>query len=203
MSWGIESERLDNINPKMNQIEKILRNRVLHMKMGELVYLSLIYYFWGFQMLLFAIGIAFGVQMVLEIINYVEHYGLRRKEIAPGKYERVGLQHSWNASYALNNVLYFRLARHSDHHETGSKPYQALQNSEQSPQLPFSYSVAFILSMDPKLWFEIMDPLVEIYQEQKRQPTEAEKLACQIKARKAVWEAAIRAMVILTIASLF
>lgn len=75
------------------------------MKLGELVYLGVVYYFWGFRMLCFAILFGFLLQISLEIINYVEHYGLRRKEIAPGKYERVNISHSWNSSHSMSNVL--------------------------------------------------------------------------------------------------
>ena len=96
------------------------------MKLGELIYLGVVYYVWGFSILCYAIFSGFLVQLTLEIINYVEHYGLRRKEVSPGKYERVNPSHSWNSAFTLNNMLSFRVPRHSDHHETGSKPYQAL-----------------------------------------------------------------------------
>ena len=69
--------------------------------MRELVYLSAIYYSWGFQMLCFAIGIAFGVQMVIKIINYIEDYSLRRKEIALGKTQ------DWLVA-TLECILYFK-----------------------------------------------------------------------------------------------
>ena len=96
------------------------------MKLGELVYLSLIYYFWGFKLLCFSVLLGLLLQLGLEIINYIEHYGLRRKEIGPGKYERVNVTHSWNSSLSVDSFMKFRRPRHSDHHETGSKPYQAL-----------------------------------------------------------------------------
>lgn len=59
----------------------------------------------------------------LESINYIEHYGLRRKEISPGVYEPVDIRHSWNAPHRLSNYLLFKLQRHSDHHENPYKPY--------------------------------------------------------------------------------
>ena len=125
--WKIEVERVEKQHgPEVSFLLKVLLNQVFLMKLGELVYLSAICYFWGWKILLFAIVLGFLLQCTLEIINYVEHYGLRRKEIAPGKYERVNTSHSWNSSHTLANILEFRLPRHSDHHETGSKPYQAL-----------------------------------------------------------------------------
>ena len=165
-SWSIERQRLEKINPDMPWLVKTLRNRVLRMKIQEGLFLSAIYCFWGWNMVGFAFIKAFSTQIFMEITNYVQHYGLRRKEIASGKYERTDTRHSWNASYTLNNVLFFRIARHSDHHETGGKPYQTLQNCTTSPQLPFSMTVAIMLSFNSKVWFEIMDPLVHIYQEE-------------------------------------
>ena len=75
------------------------------MKLGEVIYLGAVYYFWGFKIFCFAIVFGFLLQCTLEIINYVEHYGLRRKEISPGKYERVNINHSWNSSHTIANVL--------------------------------------------------------------------------------------------------
>lgn len=59
----------------------------------------------------------------LEAINYIEHYGLLRKEIEPGIYEKVNISHSWNAPHRFSNYLLFKLQRHSGHHENGYKEY--------------------------------------------------------------------------------
>ena len=67
-----------------------------------------------------------GGVLVLEIINYIEHYGLRRKKLPDGTYEKVTIQHSWNAPHRFTNYLFFKLQRHSDHHENSLKPYQTL-----------------------------------------------------------------------------
>ena len=61
-------------------------------------YLGGIWYIWGLEVTLLWIVLAYLQQFSLEVINYVEHYGLRRKEIAPGKYERISIMHSWNAA---------------------------------------------------------------------------------------------------------
>ena len=185
--WKIEEERIEkNHGPEVSPILKVLLNQVFLMKLGEVIYLGVVYYIWGFRMFCFAVLIGFMLQCSLEIINYVEHYGLRRKEISPGKYERVNISHSWNSSHSLSNVLQFRLPRHSDHHETGSKPYQALQNCEASPQLPFSYITALTLALNPKVWFKTLDPLVQIYQEEKRKPTKEEAERARAIAKQAV-----------------
>jgi alkane 1-monooxygenase len=96
----------------------------------------------------------------LEIINYVEHYGLARREIAPGRYERTTHLHSWNSGYRLSNALLFHLQRHSDHHETPRRRYPALLHHDASPQLPGGYASMFLLALVPPLWFRVIDPRV-------------------------------------------
>ena len=107
----------------MSTFYKVVLNLVFLMKLGEVVYLAGVWYFFNFKVMCFALVLGLLLQCTLEIINYVEHYALRRKEIAPGKYERVNVSNSCNSSHTLANIMQFQLPRHSDHHETGSKPY--------------------------------------------------------------------------------
>ena len=94
----------------------------------------------------------------LEVINYIEHYGLLRSRKASGHYERVTHRHSWNASQRLSNWLLFNLQRHSDHHEQARRRYQTLRHHDDSPQLPAGYATMFVLALIPPLWRRIMDP---------------------------------------------
>ncbi|HEU4669139.1 MAG TPA: alkane 1-monooxygenase [Dyella sp.] len=94
----------------------------------------------------------------LEVINYVEHYGLERRELAPGRYERVTHHHSWNAPQRYTNWLLFNLQRHSDHHAVARRRYQALRHHDDSPQLPAGYATMFVLALAPPLWRRLMDP---------------------------------------------
>jgi alkane 1-monooxygenase len=96
----------------------------------------------------------------LEIINYVEHYGLERRLVAGGRYERTTHLHSWNSDYRLSNMLLFQLQRHSDHHETPRRRYQALLHHDDSPQLPGGYASMFLLALVPPLWRRVIDPRV-------------------------------------------
>lgn len=100
---------------------------------------------------------------LLEIVNYVEHYGLTRKKLADGTYERVSPKHSWNANHWLSNLVLFHLQRHSDHHTHAGRPYQNLHHLEQSPQLPTGYPGMIILALIPPLWFRVMNPKVKQY----------------------------------------
>lgn len=92
----------------------------------------------------------------LEIINYIEHYGLERRRLADGRYERTTHLHSWNADFTLTNLLLFHLQRHSDHHAHAARRYQVLLHHPDSPQLPAGYATMFVLALMPPLWFRIM-----------------------------------------------
>jgi len=95
----------------------------------------------------------------LELVNYVEHYGLTRKYLGGGKYEHVRPHHSWNASYTASNWLLINLQRHSDHHYKPDRPFALLQNysSAEAPQLPYGYSVMTAVAMVPPLWRRMMN----------------------------------------------
>ena len=98
----------------------------------------------------------------LELVNYVEHYGLTRKYLGEGKYEHVLPQHSWNAAQKASNWLLINLQRHSDHHYKPDRRFPLLQNytSADAPQLPYGYPVMTVAAMIPPLWRRVMNPRV-------------------------------------------
>jgi len=98
---------------------------------------------------------------LLEAVNYVEHYGLRRKKIDENRYERVEPHHSWNANHMVSNFFLFQLQRHSDHHFNAIKRYQVLDDYENAPQLPAGYPTMILLAHIPPLWFKVMNPKLE------------------------------------------
>lgn len=100
---------------------------------------------------------------LLELVNYVEHYGIMRKEVSPGRYERVNPIHSWNASQLLSNFFLFQLQRHSDHHANAIKRYQVLNHYDESPQLPFGYPTMILIATVPPLWFGMMNKRLETW----------------------------------------
>ena len=97
---------------------------------------------------------------LLEGVNYVEHYGLQRKRLPDGRYERMGERHSWDAYEWLSNCFLVHLQRHADHHLEPSRPYAALQPREGSPKLPTGYAGMLPLALIPPLWFAVMNPRV-------------------------------------------
>lgn len=119
-----------------------------------------LFYYGGWITLFFFILQSVTAIILLEVINYIEHYGLERKKLANGFYEKVSEQHSWNASHWLSNMLLFQLQRHSDHHVHGARPYQLLRHIDASPQLPSGYLGMIILSLCPPLWRKVMDKRV-------------------------------------------
>ncbi|WP_386624190.1 alkane 1-monooxygenase [Sulfitobacter geojensis] len=98
----------------------------------------------------------------LELVNYIEHYGLTRKHLGGGKYEHVKPHHSWNAAHKASNWLLINLQRHSDHHYKPDRRFPVLQNydADEAPQLPFGYPVMTMAAMIPPLWRRIMNPRV-------------------------------------------
>jgi alkane 1-monooxygenase len=98
----------------------------------------------------------------LELINYIEHYGLTRKHLGEGKYEHVRPRHSWNASHRASNWLLINLQRHSDHHYKPDRRYPLLQtyDAAEAPQLPFGYPVMGIIALIPPLWRRTMHPRI-------------------------------------------
>jgi alkane 1-monooxygenase len=98
---------------------------------------------------------------VLEMFNYVAHYGLIRTRDAGGRLEPFAPHHSWNSSNVLANPVIFNMGRHSDHHTRPSVPYQTLRYIEEAPELPAGYAGSILLALVPPLWRRIMDPKVQ------------------------------------------
>jgi len=110
---------------------------------------------------------AFSAVWQLELVNYIEHYGLTRKHLGDGKYEHVMPHHSWNAAHKASNWLLINLQRHSDHHYKPDRRFPLLQNYDaaQAPQLPYGYPLMTMAAMVPPLWRKKMNPRVRKWRE--------------------------------------
>jgi alkane 1-monooxygenase len=102
---------------------------------------------------------------LLELVNYVEHYGLRRCRGADGRYERVRPEHSWNASQRISNWYLFNLQRHSHHHANVNRRYEELEHYADAPQLPAGYAVMILVALAPPLWRRVMDPRLRAWRD--------------------------------------
>ncbi|HSG90622.1 MAG TPA: alkane 1-monooxygenase [Pseudomonadales bacterium] len=94
---------------------------------------------------------------ILTSANYIEHYGLLRRKLESGRYERCQPHHSWNSNHIMSNLILFNLQRHSDHHANATRRYQCLRNFDGLPELPSGYPLMFAIALIPPLWFAVMD----------------------------------------------
>ena len=122
---------------------------------------------WGFAMAAFGpeifpylvIQAILGIWL-LESVNYLEHYGMKRAKLASGRYERVNPSHSWNSNNIGTNVLLYHLQRHSDHHANPTRRYQALRDFKEAPVLPTGYAGMIVATWVPQIWRKVMDERV-------------------------------------------
>lgn len=155
-AWQLEAERLS----RKGETVFSLKNEMIIFQIIQVGYLIAVGLIFGWMMVPFAIAIAISGFLLLETVNYIEHYGLRRKKLASGRYENVTMQHSWNSNHELGRILLYELTRHSDHHFKATRKYQVLRHFDESPQLPFGYPGCMLLSLFPPAWFSVMNKKV-------------------------------------------
>jgi alkane 1-monooxygenase len=111
---------------------------------------------------LFFLGQALVAIILLEVINFIEHYGLVRAPLPGGRgYVTTRPEHSWNSNFLLTNLLLFQLQRHSDHHANAARPFQVLRHMPDSPQLPFGYATMVLIALCPPLFRAIIHPRLD------------------------------------------
>lgn len=152
-AWQLEKARFERIGTT----HWSLRNDVLNAWLLTLALFVILVVWFGVVVLPWLIGQAIVGFCMLETVNYLEHYGLRRQKLADGRYERVRAWHSWNSNTIVANVCLFHLQRHSDHHAHPVRRYQTLRHAEEAPQLPSGYATMMVIAMIPPLWRRIMD----------------------------------------------
>lgn len=107
---------------------------------------------WLFGLIFFA-GLAAYGKMYLELVNYIEHYGLAR---VPG--QPVLPRHSWNSNHRISTLFLYNLTRHSHHHHRGHLPFWQLQAFPEAPSLPYGYLTMIFIAMIPPLFRKVMAP---------------------------------------------
>ncbi|MEN8900247.1 MAG: alkane 1-monooxygenase [Nonlabens sp.] len=152
-SWKIQGQR----NKEAGRSFLSLKNDMFWYTIIQISYLLLIGFILSWPTMFVAIGIAFVGFSLLEIINYLEHYGLRRAKKKSGRYEVVREIHSWNSNHAIGRIFLYELTRHSDHHFRANKKYQVLDYHTESPQLPYGYPTMMVIATIPPLWFSIVN----------------------------------------------
>jgi len=156
-AWQIEILRMKIMKKQIFSLEnKMIQYTILHS-----LFLGSIYAYFGSVVLIyFLFAAAVGI-LLLETVNYIEHYGLYRQQRENGNYEHVKRKHSWNSNHVIGRVVLFELSRHSDHHFKADRPYQLMETSDDSPVMPTGYPGMMLLSCIPPLFFMVMNHRVK------------------------------------------
>ncbi len=157
-AWQIEAKRLRNLGFAPYGY----RNTMWRYTLVQLSALAAIFLIAGpMALLAFVVAATMGF-LLLETINYVEHYGLSRTyDPIKKRYEKVQPHHSWNSNHLLGRLLLFELPRHSDHHAFAERRYEGLRHFDESPQMPAGYPAMVLMALVPPLWFFVMHRRLE------------------------------------------
>lgn len=162
-AWKLENERLRKLGKPLLS----LQNEMLVMQIVQAVWIMAIYFATGPVTTVYYFIAAMIGMLLLETVNYIEHYGLLRKPSERGGFERVMAEHSWNSDHALGRIMLFELTRHSDHHYMASRKYQILRHLDDSPQMPTGYPGMMVLSLVPPLWMYVMHKEMQKWEQMK------------------------------------
>jgi alkane 1-monooxygenase len=159
MAWNLEFKRMQ----RLGKYNFSWGNRMVCYTYLNILLLVGIYFLFGNSTLLAFLGAAlFGI-LLLETVNYIEHYGMLRKKIND-RYERTNPTHSWNSDHPIGRLFLFNLSRHSDHHKNGSKKYQISHSHPESPQMPTGYPGMMLLALIPPLWIWFMNKRLKSFE---------------------------------------
>lgn len=159
-AWNLEKERLIRQGKSPWSVE----NQFLRFQIFQIGFALAVLFLFGFEVLLSYLIAAFIGILLLESINYIEHYGIVRERMDNGIFEMVKPEHSWNSDHWFSRMLLFELPLHPDHHMNGSRPYQSLNSSPTTPQMPFGYSIMIMMALVPPLWFKTMNSRLQAWQ---------------------------------------
>jgi len=158
-AWKLEAQRLKRRGKAVISIHnEMIWYQVLQLGLVVGIYI----FFGGWATVCFILAAIMGF-LLLETINYVEHYGLQRKQVGEKRYEKILPVHSWNSNHTVGRILLFELTRHSDHHFRASRKYQILRHFDEAPQMPTGYPGMVLLSLVPPLWFVVMHRQIDHY----------------------------------------
>jgi alkane 1-monooxygenase len=155
-SWRLEAQRMGRLGKRQLNI----RNDVLNAWLMSVVLWGTLLAVFGWALLPFIVVQAVFGFVLLETVNYLEHYGLLRQKTASGRYERCTPAHSWNSDHVVTNIWLYHLQRHSDHHANPTRRFQTLRSFDGAPNLPGGYASMICLAYFPPLWRRVMDPRV-------------------------------------------
>lgn len=153
-AWKLEAERLRR--KKLSFFH--FNNLMIQFTFLQLLVMGLVFLFGGFPLLkAFVTAAVIGI-ILLETVNYIEHYGLLRVKVSAHRYEDVMPRHSWNSNHHMGRWMLFELSRHSDHHHRPARKYQILEHHDNSPQMPTGYPGMMLVSLLPPLFYALVHP---------------------------------------------
>lgn len=138
-----------------------IQNEMLQLQLLQLAFVTIILVMFGWKITTAYLFAAFIGMLLLECVNYIEHYGLTRNQTVSGQYERTMPHHSWNSNHVFGRLMLFELSRHSDHHYLASRKYQVLRHHDHSMQMPTGYPGMMLLAHIPPLWFAVMNKRIK------------------------------------------
>lgn len=152
--WEIEAD--ESRKGGASTFRRMLRNRMYRFALGQMALTGAVYWFAGGKGLLFYFGQVIGAHVVLESVNYIQHYGLMRKG-AGDRYEQTGGEHSWDTYHFFSSYATFRVGHHSFHH-LSLKPYYLLASEPKALKLPVGYFWAIPMVLIPPWWKRVINP---------------------------------------------
>lgn len=181
-AWKIETKRLNR--KKLNVFS--IHNAFLRGHFMSFLLVGLAYFIGGISGMIFFIASALFGKALLEIVNYMEHYGMVRLPEEP-----VQPRHSWNTNRRISSWTMFNLTRHSHHHAQGEVPYQNLRPFPSAPMMINGYLTTLVVALIPPLWHHLMTPKVMEWDKKYASPDELElsKIANQKSGIRRLMEA--------------
>lgn len=158
-SWHLEARRV--ADGKRSTRANLVRNKMISYAAGQFALLLILYFLAGPWGLLFYIAQLIGSHIVLESVNYIQHYGLLRKQDASGEYEKTNAEHAWDTYHFFSSYLTFRVGHHSYHH-MAVKPYYLLSPEPEAPKLPAGYFWSIAMVLLPPWWRRVINPKLKM-----------------------------------------
>jgi alkane 1-monooxygenase len=153
-SWHLEARRY--IGGDKSAGIRILRNKMSIYLLGQIALLLALALVAGWRGLLFYVAQIIGAHVVLESVNYIQHYGLMREQ-HDGVYEKTAGEHSWDTYHFFSSYVSFRVGHHSYHH-LAVKPYYLLGVEPDAPKLPAGYFWSIAIVLLPPWWRHVINP---------------------------------------------
>jgi len=175
-AWHIEAKRLKRAGQGLFS----WHNAVIRGHSMSLLLVAAAYAIGGWAGAGFFVACALWGKSLLEIVNYMEHYGMVRDPNAP-----VQPRHSWNTNKRISSWAMFNLTRHSHHHAQGEVPYQDLKPFPDAPMMVNGYLTTIMVAMLPPLWHKLMTPKVLAWDRDYASPRELQ-LAAEANAASGI-----------------